>query len=169
MKKCKECGEIKDSSEFYKHKDNKDGLRGKCKSCWCKATSRYQSENLDKYADYSNKYYHSDKGQIYIKEYYKTDQYKKTHKNKKDKYIKYKPQQYKAQQFLHDNIRYKGLFKPTICTLCGVKKDISKIHGHHWSYLKEHWLDVVWCCSQCHSDIHNNKESDILDRQNKPN
>jgi len=34
-KRCPKCGEVKDSSEFYRNKSSKSGL-----SCWCKACSR---------------------------------------------------------------------------------------------------------------------------------
>lgn len=33
MKKCKYCDQVKDTTEFYAHKTNIDGLNGKCKSC----------------------------------------------------------------------------------------------------------------------------------------
>ncbi|MGF0348253.1 hypothetical protein ACQR3P_31920 [Rhodococcus sp. IEGM1300] len=33
LKRCKECNQRKEVSEFYKRKPNKDGLSGKCKSC----------------------------------------------------------------------------------------------------------------------------------------
>lgn len=33
MKQCTKCGETKPPSEFYKHKDGKDGLRADCKQC----------------------------------------------------------------------------------------------------------------------------------------
>ena len=165
MKRCKQCGELKERYEFYKHKENLDGLRGKCKLCWTKATSKYQSENKDNYAEYSSKYYRSDKGQAHVERYRKTDKCKQVEKENSRRYKEKNPIQYKAQQFLHDNVRHKGLFKPCICSLCGAEKAIDKISGHHWSYLEKHWLDVVWCCCQCHSDIHHNKEDNILSKQ----
>lgn len=34
MKRCKKCDETKPLSEFYKHKDMKDGYRSSCAVCW---------------------------------------------------------------------------------------------------------------------------------------
>lgn len=38
MKLCKRCGEVKNSSDFYKNEYNEDGLQAWCKECQLKAT-----------------------------------------------------------------------------------------------------------------------------------
>lgn len=44
------------------------------------------------------------------------------------------------------------------CTHCG-----QAAQGyHHWSYLEEHWLDVIPMCNLCHKRLHaGNLQSDI--------
>lgn len=32
--------------------------------------------------------------------------------------------------------------------------DDPKSEGHHWSYRREHWLDVKWLCRPCHKALH---------------
>ena len=52
MVKCVDCGEEKDSSEFYKRSDSPNGLRKNCKKCHNKktkdATKKYQSKESSK-------------------------------------------------------------------------------------------------------------------------
>lgn len=37
------------------------------------------------------------------------------------------------------------------CQDCGITEQYAMIACHHWSYLLEHWLDVVQVCPQCHA------------------
>lgn len=41
-KRCTKCGVIKDISEFYKHKNYKNGLYSQCKKCCVKITTQYR-------------------------------------------------------------------------------------------------------------------------------
>lgn len=43
------------------------------------------------------------------------------------------------------------LVRPQRCESC--KKE-GKVFAHHWSYEKEHQLDVKWLCYDCHYYIH---------------
>jgi len=36
------------------------------------------------------------------------------------------------------------------CEVCGS----VKVEGHHWSYLKENWLNVNWLCRKHHAEEH---------------
>ena len=44
MKKCIRCNEEKEMAEFYKHPMTKDGLQGRCKSCF-KEDSKFHHKN----------------------------------------------------------------------------------------------------------------------------
>jgi hypothetical protein len=45
------------------------------------------------------------------------------------------------------------LVRGTCASVCSGPCD-GPIQGHHWSYLKEHWLDVVWLCRSHHTQEH---------------
>lgn len=48
MKTCAKCKEILEESNFYRHKENKDGLQARCKQCTKEAVLHWQIENKKK-------------------------------------------------------------------------------------------------------------------------
>lgn len=58
MKVCKSCGLEKDSSEFSKNCQQKDGLRTYCKSCISIYSRKYIEENKEKVISSKKKYYY---------------------------------------------------------------------------------------------------------------
>ncbi len=70
MKPCKKCGEVKPLTEFHRARDNRDGHRNECKSCWrslqkqwyqrnreyaIARTQRWRDANQDKYAEWKRR------------------------------------------------------------------------------------------------------------------
>lgn len=82
MKKCSQCGIVKDEREFYKDRSRKDGLQSKCKICGNKHRKKYYQENRDKEIEYTNKYREKHR-ERYLE--YK----KKYHQENRDKEIEY--------------------------------------------------------------------------------
>ena len=43
------------------------------------------------------------------------------------------------------------IFKPDSCKLCNTPHEPSGLQPHHHlGYAREHWLDVIWVCTECH-------------------
>lgn len=56
---------------------------------------------------------------------------------------------YQARHAVYGALRYGKITKPSICELCN--KESKSIEAHHYmGYEKEHWLDIVWVCKECH-------------------
>jgi len=55
-KKCSKCGKSKKLSEFYKHKQHKDGLRYTCKGCGRAETTKWRRLNSRKKRETDKKY-----------------------------------------------------------------------------------------------------------------
>ena len=87
-KQCSKCGEIKDTSEFYKDKTRKDGLRNLCKNCMSNNCKKNYDKKKDEYSKRSKEYYEKnrEKALEYQKTYYKDN---------KEKVDEYKKQWYK--------------------------------------------------------------------------
>ena len=82
-KKCKKCNVVKDVSEFYKAKTNKDGFRNECKLCAKENKAEYYLSNQNKFLAKSKEYYKANKEIIRgknnkekKKEYYKANKEK---------------------------------------------------------------------------------------------
>ncbi len=57
VKKCSDCGELKEIIEFYKYKKGKDGFRASCKQCFKERAKSYHIKNKDKIQQYKKEYY----------------------------------------------------------------------------------------------------------------
>lgn len=66
---------------------------------------------------------------------------------------------FRAQNAVKWALKKGELTRPESCEKCGDKpspgKDgRSRIQGHHESYERSKWLDVVWLCAKCHKKTH---------------
>ena len=61
MKKCSKCEEVKELSEFYKHRRRKDGLSASCKICDKTYQAKYRKNNPTKIKEYQKEYREANK------------------------------------------------------------------------------------------------------------
>jgi hypothetical protein len=85
MKKCSKCGEIKDETEFYKCRSNKDKLQGSCKKCWSKKNKEYYKNNLEYFREKNKEWKESNPEKVKEnqKRYYKNNLEKNKERSKK--------------------------------------------------------------------------------------
>lgn len=147
-KKCFKCKEIKLLSEFYKHKQMKDGHLNKCKECAKIDIRKNYFKNHDYYVDYDKKRSQlPHRVEARIK--YASENKEKVYQAKKrwDEKNKHK----KAAHSKVQKAIIKGIIiKPDECQKC--KTISNKIEGHHRDYSKP--LDVIWLCKKCHTAEH---------------
>ena len=156
MKRCFKCKVVKPYSEFYKHPKMADGHLGKCKGCAKIDVSKNRKVRADYYLDYDrnrpNAKVRSEHSSARNKSKYHSDEdFRRSVLKSREKWLERNPQKRKAQVYLGNAVRDGRIFKPSICSHCGQEK---RIQGHHWSYDREHWLDVVWLCAACHGEEH---------------
>lgn len=71
MKTCTLCKQLKNKALFSKHRTEKDGLRGYCKTCESEYNKRYHAKNAEKIRErkrpYQLQHYYSNKEQYYAR------------------------------------------------------------------------------------------------------
>lgn len=147
MKTCTKCGETKEFSEFYKHKQTKDNLRTDCKTCNSKHNAEYRKNNEEKVRkltvewrennrehmlDTMKKYHANNKQKLrgYAKLYAKNNKEKRRHWNAKRKAIK--------RSAVPSFVRHCDLESKRLRTVYKLCFNISKATG------VEHNVDHMW-------------------------
>jgi len=132
MKRCFKCGEIKELDDFYKHPQMLDGHLNKCKEC----TKNDIKEILLKKSLTPE-----------WKESERTRGRKKYHRLYAGTGVS-RPE---------NTARWESKFpeKRSAAVLAGykIKRPVGK-ENHHWSYLEEHWLDVIFLTKKDHMKAH---------------
>lgn len=136
MKKCFKCGEVKSLTEYYKHKQMKDGHLNKCKEC-TKADSVNQfniNKNNEEWLE-SERSRHRDK--------YHRLEYKDKHKPTPEQKIK-------------NMNAYRSKFPEKYKARCASQhiETPNGFHRHHWSYLESHFKDVIFLTIKDHNKAH---------------
>ena len=146
-KQCFRCKEWKDSCDFYKHPQMKDGHLGKCKECAKKDVLEHRNANLERIRAYDR-----ERGKLPHRKQ-KCKEYARSHPDVISritrKYRKMNPMAYAAHIIVGNAVRDNKLKKPRKCSECNQK---GVMHGHHEDYYKP--LDVVWVCVKCHTNLH---------------
>ena len=149
--KCKGCGLEKDPSLFY------NGIKSECKECVKVRTKRNRKEKEEYYKEYDRnrpnavERYQKQSAKVWerasedpeFKENLLRTKYEWSDRNKEKRL---------ASQKVNNALRDGKVIRPTSCEHCGTSE--KKMQGHHWSYLPEHWLDVIWLCTSCHGKEH---------------
>ena len=126
MKLCTKCNTFKDESHFYPCSTNKDGLRGKCISCF----QSYHQENKE------------NRNREMVK-------WRSRNRNKQRDYeenrITKDSDKVNARKAVSNALRY-GKLQKQPCW-CGA----TKVEAHHEDYSKQ--LEVIWLCEQHHTEL----------------
>lgn len=136
MKNCFKCNQVKELSEFYKHKQMSDGHINKCKECTKNdVRSNYKKNVLDiNYVIKERKRCRNKKKRLYAG-------VSNTSKESMKRYLEKYPEKHKAK-LASSHLR---------------NKMVDKIAGqemHHWSYNKEHYTDVIMLDKKNHKKAH---------------
>lgn len=161
-KRCSKCKQGKPISEFHKNRTTKDGLQAYCKSCQISDVNKYQktekgkttrklySQSKEGKARYK-RYRQSENGDSMRKKYAQSERGKTVQKRGDKHFNICHPNHRKAKNAVNHAVKAGRLPRPDtlICHYC--PKPAQQYH--HWhGYEKEHWLDVVPVCIQCHNN-----------------
>ena len=157
-KACRSCGEVKDTTGFYKAKNNKDGVSNTCKLCACEASRKNREENIDRYLAYDKERYLADPSRKDVALKWKRENPELAKKKNKEwvaanpdkimarhnRWAERYPEKKRAHWTVANALRDGRLTKRP-CEAC---RGEEFIHAHHADYSKP--LDVIWLCGDCH-------------------
>lgn len=157
FKICFKCGAEKPLSQYYKHPKMSDGHLNKCKDCTKTDVKLHREDNLERIKEYDrnrpNKKEKDAKWATVLKEKMLSDAtYKENVYACRKNWGKRNPLKRKAQAAAANAIKNGKLESKYSCEHCG--ESGVKLQKHHWSYLEEYWLDVIWLCPSCHGKEH---------------
>lgn len=150
MKECFKCHEVKPLSEFYKHKQMKDGRLNKCKDCSKKDVSSNYRNNIDHYKEYEKSRANLPHRVKAREDYAKTDEGIKRGNEAKNNWTRRNPIKRMASTIVGNAVRGGKIHKPSNCESCN--SEPSRLHGHHDDYAFP--LVVRWLCPGCHNKWH---------------
>lgn len=158
-KACFKCGELKPLTDYYKHKQMKDGHLNKCKECAKLDVAKHRAENLEKVRAYDRARgrteHRKSKVRRRAEERRTEDPGCRTAYQQARREIE--PEKYAARTASGNAIRDGQLVRPDMCTF-GPDGCDGKIEGHHHDYSKP--LDVVWVCMKHHRALHRKHEDE---------
>ena len=130
-KYCPGCEDDRPVKEFSKNKAKKDGLCSQCKSCEATRNREYNHTYQVERASYRQAH----RPEINAS----TRAYRLRH-----------PLPQKARRAIRYAIETGKIIRPDRCSNPECNK-LCKPEAHHYlGYAKEHWLDVVFLCADCH-------------------
>lgn len=147
-KRCTKCGQEYPATPEYFHR-HKDKLRSHCKSCRTEESRLYAStERGHEVRIKATRKWEATKGREWHKDYAKTEVGKDMFVEAVTKWAKNNPEKVSAVQAVKYAVRIGRIPKATdcLCEKCGR----PAVHYHHWSYAREHRLDVIPLCIPCH-------------------
>ena len=144
MKTCRHCREQKEFTDFYKAKQNLDGIENLCKDCKNYIQKLRRIKNPEKYRIKDRK--RRPQGSRWWAKYAeKWNQISAEHKKRN-------PEKHRAVILLNRALNKGDITKPDRCTKCN---KMRKLQGHHDDYSQP--LSVRWLCQSCHQ-IHHGRE-----------
>lgn len=144
IRTCKICSATSDNVDFYA------SITSRCKQCHKSKVSENRAEKVEYYRAYNaHRFKHDPRVLERHKRYAKSDAGKASALKARKKWQAQHPDRRAAHVILGNAVRDGRISKPANCAICGIG---GRIHGHHDDYAKP--LEVTWCCSKCHTEIH---------------
>lgn len=161
-KRCTRCGTIRSLTEYY---SDGDGVTAYCKDCARARSKAYNRANRDKLLRKTTAYRRENREKLSARE--RERRADSTYRKKcavKLKKWRERNREYVSAYNRGDAVRARGAinkavlrgdFPPPASMVCEGCQEAQAQHYHHpQGYAKEHWLDVIALCTECHGKAH---------------
>lgn len=153
-RRCWECHVWKVLAEFYTSKRGKYGRGYDCKECHDKRNLKHRDTEAGRRQCRltGRRFYHSEKGALYRKQYRALAHVKTQRLASNKRYISANVAARKAHDAVKRAVNKGRLPRPSSfkCSRC----NNPARHYHHESYGRSDWLNVTPICARCHKTTH---------------
>jgi len=158
-KACFKCGELKPLTDYYKHKQMKDGHLNKCKECAKLDVAKHRAENIEKVRAYDRERGRTEHRKSRVRR--RAAEQRAEDPEGRAAYQRARrelePEKYAARNALSNAVRGGRLVRSDTCAF-GPDECEGRIEGHHPDYSRP--LDVLWLCMKHHSALHRKHEDE---------
>lgn len=162
MKKCSNCGIVKEKTEFWKRVSRACGVSSECKICWSTRRKQKYSENIEEKRLERKVYYYKNREKL-CKAVVDGQKGNKRYRKYQNKYliqkIKDNDPKFVARKMVQLALKSGMITRATECSKCS---SALLIEGHHEDYMKP--LDVTWLCRKCHRQLHKEKNENTRNK-----
>jgi hypothetical protein len=137
-RECTKCKAVKPFEEFGLNRKGPFGRQSSCRVCACAESRRRYNADPGSATKRTTRWRKDNTGRF-------NALWKKSH----DGQLENCPERPLARRAMAQAIK-RGVLVRQPCEVCGDPKS----QGHHWSYAREHWLDVKWLCRKHHAAEH---------------
>lgn len=145
---CKQCGEEKEETGFYKHPFSRGGRSEKCKECVKENVRANRLKRLEYYREYDRQRMDQPE-RVEARRNYR-ERNKASYLERSKTWQQANREKRAAHIMVGNAVRAGKILKPSACQRCGEAS--VKLDGHHEDYAKP--LDVTWLCEPCHGARH---------------
>lgn len=175
FKTCVDCNQSLPVAQFSKNRNSKDGLNSYCKPCASARYKRWREENQEKRQAYMRDWHQANVAHetAYKRSRYQSDDSYRRHvlelgRAYRERHAEAVRQRHwqgkKSKGFQNDLTRAhttvnravrRGLLPPAWSMVCDGCDEMQAAHWHHHKgYDRQHWLEVIPLCLDCHGKEH---------------
>ena len=160
--RCSRCEQWNPETQFGVCRTRWNGFQCRCLLCQAAACAKSYRKNLDRNRALSVARSDANPEKVRRTQRKYRQKNRDRIREKRKVYERENPEKIRAQKAVGRAIRSGKLTRPDFCEACGAQP--GRLEGHHSSYDRDRWLDVIWLCRKCHKFLHD-RQSELLEKR----
>lgn len=138
-KRCAACRQHMPLASFPPHNAARDGRRRHCRACLLAGRHQPRIETPEQ------------RERRNVRQ--SREEWRQSHREALARHAERNPLKAAAVRAVQRALRSGRVQRAEQCQAKGCTSQ-HRLEAHHWSYEREHWRDVLWCCAKCHRQGH---------------